>query len=90
MLEDTREGQKQKETKHYKTPRGPAATAAKNKHRDKNYDRAELTLPKGMKEVVKRVAQQQGQSFNNYIWEAVKEKVQQDTGEELAWGKHKN
>ena len=29
-------------------PRGPAATVAKNKYRDKNYDRAELAMPKGM------------------------------------------
>lgn len=28
-------------------PRGPAATVAKNKYRDKNYDRAELAMPKG-------------------------------------------
>lgn len=73
--------------KHYQIPRGPAATAAKNKHRNKNYDRAELTLPKGVKEEIKKVAQQQGKSFNNYIWETVKEKVQKDTGEELEWEK---
>lgn len=74
--------------KHYRIPRGAAATAAKNKHRDKNYDRAELTLPKGMKEVVKQIAKTQGKSFNGYIWEAVKEKTQRDTGEELLWEKH--
>ncbi len=68
-------------------PRGPAATAAKNKYRDSNYDRAELALPKGMKARVKEIAQQQGQSFNEYVCAAVKEKVQQDTGEELAWEK---
>ncbi len=68
-------------------PRGPAATAAKNKYRDSNYDRAELALPKGMKARVKEIARQQGQSFNEYVCAAVKEKVQQDTGEELAWKK---
>lgn len=68
-------------------PRGPAATVAKNKYRDKNYDRAELAMPKGMKAAVKEVAQRQGRSFNDYVCEAVKEKVQQDTGEELAWEK---
>ncbi len=87
MSEDKKAEEQREETKRYKTPRGPTATAAKNKHRDKNYGRAELILPKGTKEVIKRVAQQQGKSFNNYIWEAVKEKVQKDTGEELAWEK---
>ena len=33
-----------------------AATRAKNKYRDKNYDRMELALPKGMKaEIAERV-----------------------------------
>lgn len=68
-------------------PRGPAATAAKNKYRDNNYDRAELAMPKGMKAAVREIARQQGQSFNEYVCEAVKERVQQDTGEELAWEK---
>lgn len=36
---------------------------------------------------VKEIAQRQGQSFNEYVCAAVKEKVQQDTGEELAWEK---
>jgi len=40
-----------------------------------------------MKARVKEVAQQQGQSFNEYVCEAVKEKVERDTGEELAWEK---
>ena len=60
---------------------------AKNKYRDKNSDRAELAMPKGMKAAVKEVAQRLGRSFNDYVCEAVKEKVQQDTGEELAWEK---
>lgn len=64
-------------------PRGPAATVAKNKYRDKNYDRAELAMPKGMKATVREVAKRQGRSFNDYVCEAIKEKVQQDTGEEL-------
>lgn len=68
-------------------PRGPAATAAKNKYRDINYDRAELAMPKGMKAAVREIASKRGQSFNEYVCEAVKERVQQDTGEDLAWEK---
>lgn len=71
----------------YKTPRGPTATTAKNKYRDSNYDRAELALPKGMKTAVKQLAGQQGQSFNEYVCSAIKEKAERDTGKKLAWGK---
>lgn len=73
----------QAEGKKWTTPRGKAATTAKNKYRDSNYDRAELALPKGMKAKVKEIARQQGRSFNEYVCEAVKEKYQRDTGEEL-------
>lgn len=69
-------------------PRGPAATAAKNKYRDNNYDRIELAVPKGMKARIKEIAKEQGYSSqNNYVVEAVKEKYQRDTGEELTWKK---
>ena len=69
-------------------PRGQAATAAKNKYRDSNYDRMELAVPKGMKARIKEIAKQQGYSSqNNYVVEAVKEKYQRDTGEELTWQK---
>ena len=40
----------------YPTPRGAAATRAKNKHRNANYDRGELALPKGMKARVQEAA----------------------------------
>ena len=69
-------------------PRGHAATVAKNKYRDSNYDRMELAVPKGMKARIKEIAKQQGYSSqNNYVVEAVKEKYQRDTGEELTWQK---
>lgn len=87
MSEDKKIAEQQE--KKSTIPRGPAATAAKNKYRDNNYDRAELAMPKGMKEAIREIAKQQGQSFNEYVCEAVKKKVQQDTGEELAWEKKK-
>lgn len=75
----------------FATPRGPAATAAKNKYRDNNYDRVELAVPKGMKKAVERIARQQGfQSKNAYIVEAIKEKYARDIGEELMWEKSDN
>ena len=41
-------------------PRGPEATAAKNKYRDNNYDRMELAVAKGMKARIKEIAKEQG------------------------------
>lgn len=70
--------------KKYSVPRGEAATKAKNKYRDKNYDRMELAVPKGMKEFIKQAAKEQGYSSqNSYVVEAIKEKYSRDTGNEL-------
>lgn len=75
-------------TKKKTIPRGPAATAAKNKYRSNNYDRMELAVPKGMKVRIKEIAKQQGYSSNNnYVVEAIKEKYKRDTGKELTWQK---
>lgn len=60
-----------------------AATKAKNKYRDKAYDRIELIVPKGMKQKIETLAQDVNCSKNGYIIEAVKEKCLRDTGKEL-------
>ena len=74
--------------KKYPTPRGAAATAAKNKYKAKNYDRMELAVPKGMKQALRSAAAQAGYtSFNSYIVDAVKEKFLRDTGKEMTWEK---
>lgn len=72
------------EKKKYTVPRGEAATRAKNKFRDKAYDRMELTVPKGAKAVVIQAAKNVKLSANAYVWEAIKEKYQKDTGEEIS------
>lgn len=77
------------EKKTYPIPRGAAATKAKNKHRNANYDRAELALPKGMKAVITQEAKTAGLSFNAYIETAVKEKYHREHGEEMTWGENK-
>lgn len=65
-------------------PRGPAATRAKNKYRDNNYDRLEATVPKGMKQAIVDAAKELGYSSRNeLIVEAVKEKYLRDTGKVL-------
>lgn len=78
--------EQQTQEKKWTIPRGPAATAAKNRYRDKNYDRAELAVPKGFKARMKERAKEQGySSYNSYVVEAIKEKYKRDTGEELTW-----
>lgn len=75
--------------KKYVIPRGESATKAKNKYRDKNYDRMELAVPKGMKSFVEKVAKEQGyQSKNAYVVEAIKEKYMADTGKEIYFEKN--
>nr|DAT50834.1 MAG TPA: Alginate and motility regulator [Caudoviricetes sp.] len=79
--------EKQEEKKKWNIPRGEAANRAKRKYRDGNYDRGELALPKGMKEVVKEAAKEQGQSFNGYVEQAIRERYLRDTGKEMEWKK---
>ena len=56
-----------------------AATRAKNKYRDKKYDRMELALPKGMKaEIVERVKQGKADSNNAYVIAAIREKMERE------------
>lgn len=71
--------------KKWAIPRGHAATVAKNKYREKKYDRAELSLPRGMKAAIKEAAKEQGLTFNGYVVEAVKEKYMNGTGKKLKW-----
>ena len=47
-----------------------------NDYIKKNYDRLNLTFPKGEKEAIKAKAKEAGQSINEYIYAAVKEKMQ--------------
>lgn len=58
-----------------KIPRGPAATAAKNKYRNNNYDCLELVIQKGMKARVKEAAKAQGYSSQNFYIIEAEEKV---------------
>ena len=55
--------------------RKQSATMAKNRYRDKKYDRIEICVPKGMKETIGAAAEMSGQTRNNYILSAVIEKM---------------
>ena len=57
---------------------GKPSTKAQNKYIDKAYDRINLTVSKGKKEVIQSHAQAQGKSVNGFINEAIDEKMQRD------------
>lgn len=50
--------------------------ASVNKYIKANYDRINLTVPKGMKETIKAVADAEGVSVNAFILDAVNEKME--------------
>lgn len=51
---------------------------AVHKYVKANYDRMELTVPKGRKELIKAHAEARGQSVNAYINAAIDEKMAQE------------
>ena len=55
-----------------------AAQRAVNKYMKENYDRINLTLPKGSKENVKAHAEAQGESVNGFIGRAIIEQMKRD------------
>ena len=57
---------------------GKSSTRAKNKYRDKTYDRMEVTLPKGKKAIIQAHAETQGESLNAYIVEAIRQRLESD------------
>lgn len=59
---------------------GKSSTKAQNKYISKTYDRINLTVDKGFKEVIKEHAEQyDGGSVNGFINRAIKEAMERDT-----------
>lgn len=54
---------------------------AVHKYVKANYDRMELTVPKGKKDIIKSHAEKQGLSTNAYINVAIDEKIERDDGD---------
>lgn len=54
---------------------------AVHKYVKANYDRMELTVPKGRKDTIKAAAAAAGESVNAYINEAITRRMEQDAGE---------
>ena len=57
-----------------------AQQKAVNKYMAANYDRVNLTLPKGQKEVVQAHASTRGESVNGFIGRAILETMERDGG----------
>ena len=63
-----------------------AGQKAVNKYISKSYDRINLTVPKGKKDVIKDFADKQGKSVNNFVNEAIDEKIERDSKNESICG----
>ena len=57
---------------------GKTSSASKNKWNEKSYDRINLTVPKGEKEVIKEHAQKLNESVNGFINRAINETIASD------------
>lgn len=58
-----------------------AAQRAVNKYMKENYDRINLTVPKGEKDKIKAHADSRGESVNGFINRAISETMERDKGE---------
>lgn len=59
-------------------PATKAQQKAVNKYMSANYDRVNLTMPKGMKIAIKAHAEARGESVNAFINRAIKEAMERD------------
>ena len=60
------------------SPASKAQQKAVNKSMKSNYDRVNLVMPKGKKDIIQAHAAQQGESVNAYINRAIDEAMQRD------------
>lgn len=61
-----------------------ASQRAVNKYMKENYDRINLTMPKGKKDAVQLYATQHGESVNAFINRAIDEAMERDNAQEVA------
>lgn len=55
-----------------------AQQKAVHKYVKNNYDRIELTVPKGQKDIIKAAAESVGESLNTYVRNAIDQRMEQD------------
>lgn len=61
-------------------PISKASQRAVNKYKKNNYDRIEITAPKGRRDVIKAHADARGESVNGFINRAIVTQIQRDSG----------
>ena len=61
-----------------------ASQRAVNKYMKENYDRVNLTMPKGKKDSVQAHAEARGESVNAFINRAIDEAMERDSTQEVA------
>lgn len=59
-------------------PASKAQQRAQNRWIEKTYDRINLTVPKGQKDIIKAHAEARGESVNGFINRAIEETMQRD------------
>lgn len=59
---------------------GKTSAKSKNDWIAKAYDRINLTLPKGQKDIIKAHAESQGESVNAFINRAIDNQMERDNG----------
>ena len=55
-----------------------AQQKAVHKYVKNNYDRLELTVPKGQKDIIKAAAEKAGESLNTYVRNAINQRMERD------------
>ena len=58
---------------------GKASAASKNAWNARNYDRINLIVKKGQKEVIKAHAEKHGESINAFVGRAIAETMERDS-----------
>ena len=58
-----------------------ARIRANNRYNEKAYDRINIAVPKGKKEIIQTHAKEQGKSLNGYINEAIDNQMERDKKE---------
>ena len=55
-----------------------AQIEASKRYSDKAYDRINIAIPKGKKEIIKQAAEKAGLSVNAYVQQAINERLEKD------------
>lgn len=61
---------------------GKTSAAVKNRYNEKAYDRINLTVPKGEKDIIKAHAESKGESVNSFIQRAIQTTMEMDNKKE--------